>query len=1206
MKLTVFVLFVSLSLFSFSQSNYKEMMKDMSINFYDVCAAADLYFETHEKGKGSGWKGYQRWKHENEYKYYPSGDRSNVDPYFVKNQFEQFQANTASPKSLFSTGWEELGPTSPGQITGHYAFGMGRIVSFYVDPNNAQRLYIGTRTGGFWKSLDGGATWAGGSTDFLAAAGVNTIAVSPTYPDSVLINSNNSQNHTSHGIYRSVDGGNTWSLTNFNPTNLGWGGLGSNRQVYKIKYHPTIPDLVFVGTNEGLYRSDNNLTSWTVPVTGDDFVDIDFHPTNPNIIYAYAKNDPNTVFVSTNAGLSFSPVSLPGSSGGVGTVAVSPFCPNCVYYMSDNGLWKSTNSGGSFSLVSNPGLSDAGFAVSDVDDTKMIAGYLDAFASGDGGLNFNQVTYWSLGNTNGAGNGNQISYTTSTDYIHADLQAAECINGVFYAVTDGFLVSSADNGTNWNILSEDIGIRMNYNLGVSQSNHYRTICGSQDNGTSINTENGWVEMYGADGMEGFIHPLNDDWMIGSLQNGGRRRTFNAGQSNGGVTPSGQTGYWIAPIFYDPNDHMRVYSLGENVHRSDDFGSTYTNVGSPSFSSTIQFATIAENNSDLIIAVRNSSIELSDDGGVTWSSIKNNLPNYSITDVVFDPNDDNTIVVTYGRYQNDNSKVFITHDLGVNWQNITYNLGNMPVRSAVIDHTNASTIYLGTEIGIYKKAMSDVTWTLYNTDLPNTSIREMEVMWGSNTLRATTWGRGLWEYALDGRLNYPAITHTSISNPPTLEAPKENVDQFVSATIEYTNTLSSVYVEWSINAPTFGNLIPMNNVSGNDWISSTALPDYPAGTKMFFKVFAVGSAGDTTETYKFMYTVKPFEYCSANGTNDGSNLRITNVTIANVNNSTGNDSYTYYGNQPVFLLPGNTYSISMTGSTSWSQNDYAAWIDFNKDATFDTSEEIIYQIDAGTNNVTANFTVPSNAVVQDTLVLRTRLGYWFSTEIDPCGPALGEVEDYPVWIGCVPSSGTDVISACDSYTWIDGNTYTSSNSSATHTLTNATGCDSIVTLNLTINSANATTSLSGATITADQSGVSYQWIDCSDNSPISGATNPSFTATAIGAYAVVITDNDNCSDTSSCVAINTIGVNDIFNEGRVSIYPNPITNAYFIEFGETQKEVWLEVTNSLGQIISVKHFYDVKVIETSLDAASGVYFIRLDTYAGEVISTLLKK
>ena len=69
-----------------------------------------------------------------------------------------------------------------------------------------------------------------------------------------------------------------------------------------------------------------------------------------------------------------------------------------------------------------------------------------------------------------------------------------------------------------------------------QSNHYGTITGSQDNGTSIKNQNNWIEFYGADGMEGIIHPLNDDWMIGSLQFGGKRRTKDGGYSQDGVNP----------------------------------------------------------------------------------------------------------------------------------------------------------------------------------------------------------------------------------------------------------------------------------------------------------------------------------------------------------------------------------------------------------------------------------------------------------------------------------------------------------------------------------------------------------------------------------------------------------------------------------------------------------------------------------------------
>ncbi len=86
--LTLAVVFIGCPLLA--QSNYKTMIDDPSINFYDVCAAADLYFETHDKGKGSGWVGYQRWKAENESKYFPSGDRSQADPRFAEKQYQKF------------------------------------------------------------------------------------------------------------------------------------------------------------------------------------------------------------------------------------------------------------------------------------------------------------------------------------------------------------------------------------------------------------------------------------------------------------------------------------------------------------------------------------------------------------------------------------------------------------------------------------------------------------------------------------------------------------------------------------------------------------------------------------------------------------------------------------------------------------------------------------------------------------------------------------------------------------------------------------------------------------------------------------------------------------------------------------------------------------------------------------------------------------
>jgi hypothetical protein len=1257
-QFVLFVIMLTSFLSVLNAQTYKKMMYDNSINFYDVVTEAENYFNEKDKGKGSGWKGFQRWKADNEHKYYPSGNRNNVDPYFVKHQYEAFLKNNPHDKSIFSNGWEELGPTSPGQITGHYSFGMGRIVSFYVDPNNTQRLYLGTRTGGFWKSLNGGTTWAN-TTDFLAASGVNSITASPTNPDSVLINVNNSTNHNSHGIYRSTDGGNSWTLSNFNPTNLGWGGLGSNGQIFKIKYHPTTPNLIFIGTRDGLYRSSDNLNTWTTPIATHDFTDIDFHPTNPNIIYAYAKTNPNFFYISTDAGLTFSTTYLTGNSGGVGTVAVSPTCPNCVYFMSNNGLWKSTDTGTSFSLVSTPGESDAGFAVSDLNDNNILAGYVDGFFSTDGGLNFNQVTYWSLGNTNGAGSGHQNSYITSTDYVHADLQAAECLNGVFYACTDGFLVKSTNNGVDWTKLSEDVGIRMNYNLGISQSNHARTICGSQDNGTSINTENGWIEFTGGDGMEGLIHTLNDDWMISSYQYGSHRVTKDGGQSSTSGSVPNVDGYWITPMVYDPNNQMSIIHFTDTIYRSDDFADNWSIIGSPSFTGDIKFATIAENNSDIIVAVRDEKIELSLDGGINWSNIKNNLPSYSITDVVFDPNNDNTIIVTYGRYQSDNSKVFITYNQGTTWQNITYNLGNMPVRSVVIDHTNTSTIYLGTEIGVYKKPMTGTSWSLYNIDLPNTSIKEMEIMRGTNTLRATTWGRGLWEYSLDGRKEFPAIITTTITNPPTLATPKENVDQFVTSTISYDSTLTSVYTEWSINTPTFGNVITMSNTSGNEWRSDSPIPNYPTGTKMFFKVFAVGSTSDTTETYKFQYTVTPFEYCNASGDAGAGNLYLNSVTVNNMLNTTMNDTYTYYVDSIVNLDLDSTYAINLSANTTWSSNDYGVWIDYNKDAVFSANEAVLYDDNSGGSSDTT-FTVPLNALTGDTLRMRIRLSYWGSTP-DPCGTTLGEVEDYPIIINTPPflvgsltsticnndsliingtvynannPTGTEVFTnigaanqdsivsinltvlaaltgvindtICNGdFIVVNGTTYNSSVSGATQVFTNVGpyNCDSVVTINLTVLSNPIDISLTenSPTLTSNQTGAYYQWLDCNNNyAPIAFETNQSITPQFNGDYAVEITIGS-CIDTSLCENISTIGITEI-TSNVTTIYPNPTNGIVNIYFGENNNLTNYIINSIEGKLIKQGN---TNLNNISIDLSKegkGIYFVKVKT---EKTSTVYK-
>ena len=160
---------------------------------------------------------------------------------------------------------------------------------------------------------------------------------------------------------------------------------------------------------------------------------------------------------------------------------------------------------------------------------------------------------------------------------------------------------------------------------MSQSNHYRSIAGSQDNGTSIKNENSWIEFYGADGMEGIIHPLNDNWMIGSLQFGGKRRTKDGGYNQDGVNPDDFSGDWVTPLMYDPNDQMKIYTMTNILYSSDDFGSTWDTLGSTFFSGNIQNAAIAENNSNIIAVSNSNRLKISNDGGLTFSEFSQFLP-----------------------------------------------------------------------------------------------------------------------------------------------------------------------------------------------------------------------------------------------------------------------------------------------------------------------------------------------------------------------------------------------------------------------------------------------------------------------------------------------------------------------------------------------------------------------------------------------------
>ena len=205
-----------------------------------------------------------------------------------------------------------------------------------------------------------------------------------------------------------------------------------------------------------------------------------------------------------------------------------------------------------------------------------------------------------------------------------------------------------------------------------------------------------------------------------------------------------------------------------------------------------------------------------------------------------------------------------------------------------------------------------------------------------------------------------------------------------------------------------------------------------------------------------------------------------------------------------------------------------------------------------------------------------------------------------------ANGTDVVSACDSYTWIDNNTYTANNTTATHTITGGafTGCDSIVTLNLTINTVDNTTTNINDSITANATGATYQWLDC-DNSfaIISGATNQLFVATANGNYAVQVTQNG-CVDTSACVQVTGVGIDEENANNSIFVYPNPNNGLFTVKMMSNKNQtVDLSIINITGETIGNWKLKNQLAIDLS-NYAKGIYFLQLVTEKGKATKKIV--
>jgi hypothetical protein len=215
---------------------------------------------------------------------------------------------------------------------------------------------------------------------------------------------------------------------------------------------------------------------------------------------------------------------------------------------------------------------------------------------------------------------------------------------------------------------------------------------------------------------------------------------------------------------------------------------------------------------------------------------------------------------------------------------------------------------------------------------------------------------------------------------------------------------------------------------------------------------------------------------------------------------------------------------------------------------------------------------------------------------------GHVRVYNI---CKNTTETITRTACYSYV-SPSNKYTYTKSGTYYdTIPNANGCDSVITINLTINAADISVTNSSPTLTANATEASFKWLDCDNNfTEINNATNQSFLATSNGNYAVEVTQNG-CIDTSQCINVSNAQILENTFGNQLRLFPNPSKDEVNIDLGTHYDEVVVIVRNALGQEVMRKSFNNTNAFKLNIPGESGLYILELQAPKHRALMRVLK-
>jgi hypothetical protein len=678
--------------------------------------------------------------------------------------------------------WKSIGPDNVG----------GRVLALAVNPGSTNILWAGAAGGGLWKSTTSGigsAAWTRVETGFPSLA-VSSIVIDPAHPSVMYIGTGEigsvygrpqvgtpgARSTYGLGILKSTDGGNTWSQTGLIRS------FTDIHAIQKIVINPRNTSTLYTATTEGTFKSTDGGTTWTNVKAVQMNMDIVINPVDTTILYsAFGQRNSATnpgLYKSTDAGATWTLLGggLPASNFGRTCLSIYPKNPSIVYAgIADAsssgllGLYRTTNAGSTWSLAStvnyvgSQGWYDNVIAVNPLDSSVVYCAGLDVYKSTDNGLTLVQKSYWynyyfgvvPAGGPEG-----------TNDYCHADDHAIafDPIDpSIVYFGNDGGIFVTQNGATSFEGRNGGFVTTQFYNgFGNASGNASVALGGTQDNGSLkyVGT-NSWSKVFGGDGGWGAVDPTNQDVLYTEYVYLDLSKSTDGGNSWAGISNGLQNGSaysnFIAPFVIAPSNPSVLYAGAKAVFKSTDGGSNWnwTNGGNYLNGNMISCIGVSSTSPDTLIAGTGSGaigapaqfdIFYSHDGGTTWTiSTTWFLPLRYPTDIAFDPADSRVAYLTYSGYGN--SHVFQSTDAGATWADISANLPDVPAQSIVVDPFNRSILFVGTDLGIFVSYDNGQIWYPYNDGMPVAMILDLTVSTANYSLRAATFGNGIYERQL---------------------------------------------------------------------------------------------------------------------------------------------------------------------------------------------------------------------------------------------------------------------------------------------------------------------------------------------------------------------------------------------------------------------------------------------------------------------------